>query len=136
MAKLLAYSCSFQPCLTVLMSFIYTGKNIYFIGIIFFNFQCFEITIIVGKDMLHAVLTIYITWLLSSVLTTVCLLICGYSWGRLPHLYVKLIKLLQSFYPQNYPQSDQKLWPAIIKRCNSSLLRKHHDDSLSSFYFR
>lgn len=85
--------------------------------------------------MLNALLSIYIGWLLSLVLTTVFLKICGYGWGPLPDLYIRLVKFVQSFYPQNYPQADT-LWPAIIKRCEMSLLRKHPDDALSSFYFR
>ncbi|VDM11108.1 unnamed protein product [Wuchereria bancrofti] len=84
--------------------------------------------------MLNALLSIYIGWLLGLVLTTVLLIICGYGWGPLPHLYVKLVKFVQNFYPHNYPQTDTS-WPAIIKQCDTSLLRKHRDDSLSSFYF-
>ncbi|EFO25474.1 acyltransferase [Loa loa] len=85
--------------------------------------------------MLNALLSIYIGWLLGLVLTTVLLIICGYGWGPLPHLYVKLVKFVQNFYPHNYPQTTVTLWPAIIKRCDTSLLRKHRDDSLSSFHF-
>lgn len=88
------------------------------------------------KNMLNALLSIYIGWLLGLVLTTVFLIVCGYGWGPLPHLYVRLVKFVQSFYPHSYPRADDTLWPAIIKRCDMSLLRKHHDDSLSSFHFR
>ncbi|VBB30457.1 unnamed protein product [Acanthocheilonema viteae] len=84
--------------------------------------------------MLSVFLSIYIGWLLGLVLTTVFLIVCGYGWGPLPHLYIRLIKFVQSFYPYSYPQADA-LWPAIIKRCDMSLLRKHPNDSLSSFHF-
>uniref|UniRef100_A0A915PWA8 Phospholipid/glycerol acyltransferase domain-containing protein n=1 Tax=Setaria digitata TaxID=48799 RepID=A0A915PWA8_9BILA len=84
--------------------------------------------------MLIALLSVYIGWLLGLVLTTVFLIICGYSWGPLPHLYIRLITFVQNFYPQNYPRADT-LWPAIIKRCDMSLLKKHRDDSLASFHF-
>lgn len=87
------------------------------------------------KGMLFALLSIYIGWLLGLVVTTVCLIVCGYGWGPLPHIYLRLVKFLQSFYPQSYPQAET-MWPAIIKRCDMSSLKNHHNDSLSSFKFR
>ncbi|CAG9538595.1 unnamed protein product [Cercopithifilaria johnstoni] len=86
--------------------------------------------------MLMAILSVYVRWLLGLVLTTVLLIVCGYGWGPLPHLYIKLVKLVQSFYPHNYPQvDDDAFWPAIIKQCDKSLLRKHSNDAFSSFHF-
>ncbi|MCP9256962.1 Glycerol-3-phosphate acyltransferase 3 [Dirofilaria immitis] len=83
--------------------------------------------------MLILFLSVYIGWLLGLVLTTAFLIICGYGWGPLPHFYIRLVKFMQSFYPHNYPSTET--WPAIIKRCHVSSLRKHHNDSLSSFLF-
>uniref|UniRef100_A0A8R1XTG6 PlsC domain-containing protein n=1 Tax=Onchocerca volvulus TaxID=6282 RepID=A0A8R1XTG6_ONCVO len=84
--------------------------------------------------MLIIFLSVYIGWLLGLVLTTVFLIIFGYGWGPLPHLYIRLVKFVQNFYPHKYPRADT-FWPAIIKRCNVSSLRKHHDNSPSSFLF-
>uniref|UniRef100_A0A0R3S6R8 PlsC domain-containing protein n=1 Tax=Elaeophora elaphi TaxID=1147741 RepID=A0A0R3S6R8_9BILA len=84
--------------------------------------------------MLNVLFSVYIGWLLGLVLTTVLLILCGYGWGPLPHLYIRLVKFVQSFYPHCYPRADA-FWPAIIERCDMSLLRKHRDDSLSSFHF-
>lgn len=87
--------------------------------------------------MLSVFLSVYIGWLLGIILATVLLIACGYGWGPLPHLYIRLVKFLQSFYPDNYPPAnDNALWPAIIKRCDTSVLQKHSNDSLLSFRFR
>ncbi|VDK53469.1 unnamed protein product [Gongylonema pulchrum] len=85
--------------------------------------------------MLIALLSIYVGWLLGLVLATVCLIFCGHGWGPLPHIYLRLVKFLQSFYPNSYPQAES-LWPAIIRRCEMSSLEQHRNDSLSSFKFR
>ncbi|VDM95557.1 unnamed protein product [Thelazia callipaeda] len=84
--------------------------------------------------MFVILLSVYIGWLIGLVMATVILIISGHGWGPLPHLYVKLVKFLQSFYPNSYPLTDA-LWPAIIKRCDTSYLMKHRTDSLSSFKF-
>ncbi|VDK80626.1 unnamed protein product [Litomosoides sigmodontis] len=86
--------------------------------------------------MLSVFLSVYVGWLLGIILTTVLLIVGGYGWGPLPHLYIRLVKFLQSFYPDNYPRAnDNALWPAIIKRCDMSMLRRHPDGSLLSFHF-
>lgn len=88
--------------------------------------------------MLSAVLSllsVYIGTIFGIVGATVLLILFGFGWGPLPHLYVRLVAFLQSFYPHAYPRAEAT-WPAIIRRCNVSALEKHRNDSLSSFKFR
>uniref|UniRef100_A0A915BGR7 Phospholipid/glycerol acyltransferase domain-containing protein n=1 Tax=Parascaris univalens TaxID=6257 RepID=A0A915BGR7_PARUN len=85
--------------------------------------------------MLASLLGVYVGFLLGVLLATICLILCGLSWGPLPHLYIRLITFLQNFYPHSYPTISEAPWPAIIRRCDASSLEKHRNDSLLSFKF-
>ncbi|CAJ0953706.1 unnamed protein product, partial [Mesorhabditis belari] len=79
-------------------------------------------------------LSIYFGILLGIFLATVFLIVFGQNWGRLPRLYLKIVKSIQSHFPDVYPK-DVTAWPSIIDKSPQYTLTRHKESSKASFQF-
>ncbi|MFH4977442.1 hypothetical protein AB6A40_004151 [Gnathostoma spinigerum] len=99
--------------------------------------QCseFEERRVLPAKMFLSFLAVYLYLVICAVVSTIGTILLGLGWGPLAHLYISLIRFMQSFYPRIYPLVPTATWPAILRRCEKSALERHRNSSLSSFKF-